>query len=217
MKMANVCKLVLLGGCAAEPATEVIGQNSVATTQIGATTVTTIRVNGRSAFTFLTDADTNGSLTASRDEIANTKALDFGYASSDPTNPDLIIFINGAGAIPNSSFQVSHTSAELHVTTSFPVTRCVFNQITGEQTCGASPPIRFDLSWVGDGFQSVKEFVRRKEKLGPTTTKFEADNKLWSAVVNGTWTGNVASNNSGNLQDTENVTVTREITMTPTP
>ena len=34
-------------------------------------------------------------------------------------------------------------------------------------------------------------------------------------MVNGSWTGHTASNLNGELQDTENTTVTRAITITP--
>jgi hypothetical protein len=207
MKTVHVFQLVLLTGCAAEPEVTAVDQ--------AATTVTRITVNGKSAFGFLTNANTNGSITASRDEIANTKSIDFGYATTDPGNPDLVTFYLGAGPIPNSAFQVSHSSAALHVTTSFPVNRCVVNTATGEQNCTTSPPIRFDLTWTGDGVQSSKEFVRRKDVIGPTTIKFEGENKQWSAVVNGTWTGNTAADVAGILLDNENVTVTREITFAP--
>jgi len=94
-------------------------QASVEMTQApNGTTVTKINVNGHFADTFLLDGNTSGSLTASKDEIANTSALDFSYANLDPTNPDLIILIQGAGAIPNSAFTITSTTAHLVLTTS---------------------------------------------------------------------------------------------------
>lgn len=174
---------------------------------------THIEVNGKFAFTFLADGNTNGSLTASRDLITNVKTLDFSYVIPDPANPDLVTFILGTGTIPNNSFQVSHSTAELHVTTPFPVTSCLVDTTTGEMTCGASPPIRFDLSWVRDGFFTFRETSERKTTFGPVTERFEGTLKRWSAVVNGSWTGHTSSNVNGELQDTENTTVTREITV----
>jgi hypothetical protein len=176
---------------------------------------THIEVNGKFAFTFLQDGNTNGSLTASRDLITNVKTLDFAYVIPDPVNPDLVTFIQGAGTIPNSSFQVSHSTAELHVTTPFAVTSCLVDTTTGEMTCGASPPIRFDLSWVRDGFFIQRETTESRTTFGPVTTRFEGTLKRWSAVVNGSWTGHTSSNVNGELQDTENTTVTREITVEP--
>ena len=77
-------------------------QASVETSQApkGATK-TTIRVNGRSADMFLIDTDTgtNGFLNASKDQIANTSALDFSYVTPDATDPDIVILIQGAGEI----------------------------------------------------------------------------------------------------------------------
>jgi hypothetical protein len=174
-----------------------------------------VEVNGKFAFTFLQDGDTNGSLTASRDLITNVKTLDFTYVIPDPANPDVVTFIQGAGTIPNNSFQVSHSSAELHVTTPFPVTSCVIDNVTGEATCSTSAPIRFDLSWVRDGFTTIRETTDRRITSGPVTEHFEGTLKRWSAIVNGSWTGHTASNVNGDLMDTENTTVTREITITP--
>ena len=191
--------LVFVAACVAEPA---MPQGST----------THIEVNGKFAFTFLADGNTNGQLTASRDLITNVKTLDFAYVIPDPTNPDLVTFIQGAGTIPNNSFQVSHSTAELHVTTPFPVTSCLSNTSTGEMTCSASPPIRFDLSWVRDGFFIQRETTESRTTFGPVTTRFEGTLKRWSAVVNGSWTDHAASNINGELQDTENTTVTREIT-----
>lgn len=74
---------------------------TVSTTQ-ASSTITRINVNGKFATVFLVDAGTHtfGSLTASKDQIANTSALDFSYGYPDPGNPtDQIILISGAGAI----------------------------------------------------------------------------------------------------------------------
>src|SRR6266852_2922819 len=54
-------------------------------------TVTNIKVNGQFAEMLLLDANTNGFLAASKDEVANTSALDFSYAFIDPANPDQAI------------------------------------------------------------------------------------------------------------------------------
>ena len=63
--------------------------------------VTRIIVNGRSATVFLLDsAGTNGFLTVTQDQIANTVGLDFSYATPDAVNPDLYILFQGSGQIP---------------------------------------------------------------------------------------------------------------------
>jgi hypothetical protein len=110
--------------------------------------VTKIKVNGLSADMFLVDADAgaNGFLNASRDQIANTSALDFSCVVPLP-DPDFVIFIQGAGAIPNGSFQITATSARLRVTTPFPVNRCIANLVDGTFTCAETTPstLRLDV------------------------------------------------------------------------
>ncbi len=71
-------------------------QASVEMTQApnGATT-TKITANGQDALTDLVDANTNGALNASKDQVANTSAIDFSYAFPDPTNPTLVNLIQG--------------------------------------------------------------------------------------------------------------------------
>jgi hypothetical protein len=97
------------------------------------TSVTKIKVSGQFADTFLTDADThtNGGLTASRNVIDNTSALDFSYGIVDPLHPEELILFEGAGEIPNSAFTISSTTAHLAVTVtdspSFVLLRCIIN------------------------------------------------------------------------------------------
>ncbi len=49
-------------------------------------TVTKIKVNGQFANVLLVDTNTNGGLTASKDQIANTSALNFSYANHGQIN-----------------------------------------------------------------------------------------------------------------------------------
>ena len=96
--------------------------------------VTRIIVNGRSAYVGLLDSDgTNGFLTVTQDQLANTVGLDFSYATPDAVNPDLAILFQGSGQIPNSSFTESASSAQLSVTTpaDYPINRCVIDNNTG--------------------------------------------------------------------------------------
>jgi hypothetical protein len=90
-----------------------VSQAGVQTTQaLNGATVTTIRVNGLSADMFLIDnaTGTNGFLNASRDEIANTSALDFSYVTPEP-DPNFVVLIQGAGPIPNSAFTITANTA----------------------------------------------------------------------------------------------------------
>jgi len=179
--------------------------------------VTTIRVNGRSADVFLNDSDTNGFLNVSRDQIANTSALDFSYATLDATHPNLVILVQGAGDIPNSAYTTSSTTAHLSVTTTFPVNRCLVNLDTAEFHCDPSIPITFNLAWLRNDFGSVSEKTMRIETFGPVTTKFKGEYESQTARVNGTWEGFTASENIGNLVDSQNSTLIREITMKAHP
>jgi hypothetical protein len=177
-------------------------------------TVTRLRVNGLSSDTSFADADTgtNGFLNVGRDEIAGTTALDFSYAT--PTaDPDIILLIQGAGEIPNSAYTTTHTTAQLTVVTPFPVIRCDVNFVTAEFSCVDGNPVTFDLTWTLNGFSLVQEHVNRTETIGPLSIRSNGSYVQRSALVNGAWTDNVATNMSGNLLDTRNVTVLREITI----
>ncbi len=206
--------VVLVAACSfdeSEPDTD--------TTQQALDTVTRIHVNGRFAFVLLNEGDeTNGSLNASKDQLANTTGLDFSYVEPHATDPDILVFIQGAGQIPNSAFSIDGQAAELHVTTTFPISRCEVNEVTGEIiVCGDGTPITFDLSWVNDHFGDIHEKTKRREVFGPVTTKFEGELKNRTASINGTWTGHTAVDLSGNLLRTVSTTITREITMQTSP
>lgn len=212
MKIAKLCAVMsVVGACSNEPGMRV----SETTQHVGGTT-TTIRVNGLSADALLNAAgDVNGLLTASRDDLTNTSALDFAYAFPHPTNPDIFVFIQGAGAIPNSGLTISSTSAHLAVTTSFEVTRCELNIVTSEQTCAATTAKTFDLTWTQDSFSSTFEKVNRITTFGPTTTRFHGSFALVSATVGGTWDAYSNPDMTGNLLDSQSKTVEREVTIEP--
>ncbi len=176
---------------------------------------TMIRVNGESADTFLVDpaTSTNGFLNASRDEIANTSSLDFSYATPDPSNPDLVTLVQGAGEIPNGAFTTSLTSARLSVTTPFAVNHCTVNIVTADFNCVVGAPITFELTWTKSGVGSVSERTSRTETFGPVTTRFRGEFASVTAIVNGSWTDHAAVDMFGNLVDSQNSTNLREITM----
>jgi hypothetical protein len=196
-----------------------VSQADVETTQaLNGATVTKIRVNGLSADMFLIDnaTGTNGFLNASRDEIANTSALDFSYVTPEP-DPNFVVLIQGAGAIPNSSFTITANTARLVLTTPFPVNRCRVNTVEGTFECGETVPSTFDLTWVRNGFGSLFTKATVIQTLGPVTTKLKGDFLSVTANVNGTWDGHDAVDQTGNIVDTQNRTITREVTMEANP
>ena len=214
MRGASVLFLFTLGACSSE-STSSSDEAATVAARRGSTQVTRIRVNGESSDAILNDPTngTNGFVNASRDQVANTSALDFSYVT--PTSdPDIVTLVQGAGEIPNSAYTTTNTTAHLNVVTPFPVIRCDINLISGEYTCVDSDPIPFDLMWNQNGFSEVEEHIRRTEKIGPLTIKFNGGFHQRSALVNGFWNGDTAVDMSGNLLDTQNTTVIREITMT---
>ncbi len=215
MRHISIAVMLFLTACSLDAASDLeTGSRQQSVTQSGQTT--TILVNGRSASVNLVDgAGTNGFLTVTQDQIANTTALDFSYATPDATNPDLAILYQGAGAIPNSAFTVGTSTARLALTTpaDYSVTRCVVNLNTGGFTCAPSGPLGFDLSWVKNGFGTVHEKTKRVETLGPVTTKVNAEYTTATATVDGTFGGRMATSLGGDLTDSESRTYIREITV----
>jgi hypothetical protein len=174
---------------------------------------TKISTNGRSAFALLSAGDTNGFLNASYDEIADTSALDFAYATPDGTDPDLVILIAGAGEIPNEAFTITRTTAHLTVTTPFLVTRCVVSLETGFFDCAPGSSVTFDLVWARSGISTVLEKTKRVETLGPVITKFHGEYEQLSASVSGTWDAYAAADMFGELFDSKGTTLVREMTI----
>ena len=198
-----------------------VSQASVETTQAPeGGTKTTIRVNGHSADMFLIDdgTSTNGFLNASKDRLTNTSALDFSYVTPEANDPDIVILIQGAGEIPNSSFTITSTTAHLQLTTPFPVTRCVVNINDGTFTCALTTPRTFDLTWTRNGFGGLLHKVTTIQTLGPVTTKVKGQFTSLIVSVDGTWDGHqTADGQSGNLVDSHSKTVTREVSMDANP
>jgi hypothetical protein len=208
--LAAVCLLGL-----AAPSTRQSAQASVETTRAAnGATVTKIKMNGQFVFTFLNADPFSGSLTASRDQIANTSALDFAYVLPTTTE-NVFLFVEGAGAIPNSALVMTSTSAHLSVT-SFPVIECLVNAETGVSTCAEGSPRSFDLTWVKNGLGSRYEKTTRRDTFGPVTTRFSGEFVSETADVSGTWDTRDASGFSGDIMDTRNKTIIREITVAPT-
>jgi len=181
---------------------------------------TNVRVNGQTAVFYLDDGDRYALLTVTRDEIANTTLLSYGYRFPDPNDSNLSILILGdEGEIPNNAFTVNSTSAHLALTTpdSYPVTRCVIDNYSGEYTCAPTAPSTFDLTWTEDGYRSFHETGTRVETLGQVTTRVRGRFDEVTAHVSGMWDGHSGTNMSGFLIDSENATLFREIMMEATP
>lgn len=195
-------------------ADDLIDDNVGEAEQAVQTVKTTLRINGRFATLILADGDTNGFLSASKDSIDNTSALDFSYGRRNPSDPNQAILVSGVGQIPNSSFTVDDTTGHLELTTAFPVTECLVDLTTGRFTCAPTTPKSFNLTWVKNGFGTVHERTNRTELFGPVTTKFHGDFSLVTALVNGTWADRNAVDSSGDLLDTKSTNVTREIEQT---
>jgi hypothetical protein len=152
--MKAVFALILFAACTTEPTNS--EEVEVVAHKTQNKTVTVIRQNGLNSDTLLTDASTgtNGFLQVSRDQITNTTAMDFSYAT--PTaNPLFIVITQGAGPIPNSAYTQSDTVAHLTLAaTPFPITRCTVNTDTGDFTCATGgPSIAWNLTWEANGFQ----------------------------------------------------------------
>lgn len=210
--MRVVLALGVLSACTAEPT---MSEEVDAVAKKKQQNITRIRMNGQSSDTILSDSSTGaiGFLNVGRDEINNTTALDFSYATptSDPT---FIVLLQGAGEIPNGAYTRSNTTAHLLLpSTPFPTNSCTVNVETAEFVCVEGPSIAFDLTWEQNGFAEVEERTRRREKIGPLTTTFNGSFSQRSALVNGTWNGDTAVDMSGHLLDTTSTTVIREIVM----
>jgi hypothetical protein len=117
------------------------------------------------------DGDRNAFVQVTRDHSAGVTWLFFGYSFLDPEDPNQLILVSGDGEIPASSLDVSSGSARLVLTTpdSYPVTRCVIDNTTGEYTCEVSGPSRLVLTWTADGHGSVETQARTVEQSGTVT------------------------------------------------
>lgn len=193
--------------------------------------VTTMRMSGRSADIILFDAERNinGFLNASKDNITGNTFLEFGYSTAHLTDPDILVIFQGFGEIPDTGFTITSVSAQLAsanlaVTTpdSFLVNYCEVNQTNGEFFCVLTDDtFTFDLTWIKTSFGMVQEKVNRIVTFGPITTKFQGQFVSFTANVNGTWSDRLGvtnvSNLAGNLTDSQNSSVFREITVQANP
>jgi hypothetical protein len=189
---------------------------------------TTIKINGQFATVFLVDpaAGINGDLTASKDNVANTSALDFLYEFANPANPEQIIRIIGAGTIPNDAFTITngaHMTAQLSVTVSdsppsFSLQSCIVDLNAGTVDCSPTSPESFAFTWTANGFATVDEKTGLTQTFGPVTEHVQGEFLSQSADSAGTWAGHTnadSASRTATLSDTHNTDVTRDITVPP--
>lgn len=181
--------------------------------------VTKMRTSGRSTFTLLVDdaTQTNGFLNVARDTIAGTASMDFAWATPSPSNPDIVILVQGAGEIPGSAFTVERTTARLNVVTPFPTIRCEVSLESGAFECAASHPVAFDLRWARSGFGSEWRQEVSRNVFGPVTIHAQGQFELQQAKANGVWAGFASQGLAASLLDSKGSTVTREVTVSARP
>lgn len=175
---------------------------------------TAIKINGKAVDAVLNATNMNGFLNASNDQITATSALDFSFAVHDP-NPNIQTFTTGAGSIPNSGLTIGSSTATLSVTTTFPIDVCVVDTSAGTTVCSAGSPITFNVTWTADGFATTFQKLHEIRTEGPVTTTFKGTFDQVSAGASGTFTGFTIADNTGNIIDTKNSTVTRDVDFGP--
>jgi hypothetical protein len=176
---------------------------------------TTERTSSQSAVMSFEDGDRNAFVQVTRDHSAGVTWLFFGYSFLDPEDPNQLILVSGDGEIPASSLDVSSGSARLVLTTpdSYPVTRCVIDNTTGEYTCEVSGPSRLALIWTADGHGSVETQARTVEQSGTVMWNGRVRFEEVTARVAGAWDGQSSPNLAGYLIESENATLFRERAM----
>jgi hypothetical protein len=80
--------------------------------------------------------------------------------------PDQAALIQGAGAIPNSTFPMATTSERLAVRTPFPVNRCVVSLITRAIHLRHHDATFIQSDWVKGSFGSLVEKTARRKTRG---------------------------------------------------
>lgn len=181
--------------------------------------VTKTRTSGRSTFTLLVDdaTQTNGFLNVARDAISGTASMDFAWATPSPSNPDIVILVQGAGEIPGSAFTAERTTARLNVVTPFPTVRCEVSLESGAFDCAASHPVAFDLRWVRSGFGSEWRQEVSRKVFGPVTIYAQGQFEEQQATASGIWAGFVSQGLAASLFDSKGSTVLREVTLSARP
>jgi hypothetical protein len=97
------------------------------------------------------------------------------------------------------------------------VNRCEVNLIDGTFTCAQTAPSTFDLTWVRNGIGSLFQKTTTIQTLGPVKTRIKGQFASQMANVNGMWDGHSALDQPGNVVDTEQTTVIREIRIEANP
>lgn len=132
------------------------------------------------------------------------------------------IIENGWGAIPSSDFTVgaNASSARLHTTTdgSFYIERCTSSLVGGfgsgggsGSSCTYNVTESFDLAWNKDGAYSTAQNGTFSSTMGAYTQQTSGRFVQSSARVTGTALGLTLSGAYGGIQDSQGVTVNRDI------
>jgi hypothetical protein len=156
---------------------------------------------------FFNDGPENGSVVVNQDELTGTTTLSFAHVYPDPDNSNQTIYIVSEEAeIPANAFTTNSTFAHLALTTpdTYPITRCVVDNETGEYTCEPTDPRTFDLSWLANDDSSDRSNATTVDIIGSVITRSSGRFDSVSATVNGTWDGRSAANMSGFLIHVEN-------------
>lgn len=177
--------------------------------------VTRTRINGRMAFTVLTDeaTQTNGFLSLSKDEVTGVASMDFAWATPSAADPDIVILVQGAGEIPGDAVTIERTAARLNVVTPFPTVRCEVRLETGDFDCASAPPLAFDLRWTRTGFSSEWRQTVQRTTIGPLTIHSQGQWESHDASASGIWASFVGRGMFGSLDDSKGNTVLREVVL----
>jgi hypothetical protein len=217
--MRAIFAVVVLAACTTESTSSVEPTSSMESEVLAKKknkVVTVVRTNGREAEVSLFDpgTDTQGTLVVSRDEVEDTTNLSFSYFRPDPAEPTIQVVRQGVGEIPNNALQITDQNAHLTLAaTPFTTIECRVDTVEGTSTCDSAPPVGFDLTWVSDGFIIEQFREKSTRKTGPVTVKSKGERERRSALVDGTFGGNTATNMSGFISDSQQTTITREVTV----
>jgi hypothetical protein len=168
--------------------------------------------NGQSALLILADATRNAFLQVTRDDQTNVTLLSYAFREPDPQNPALKRQISGEGEIPAEAFTTTGQSARLSLTTpeAFPVTRCLIDEETGDVGCEPGDASTFDLTWLADGYGSLKSSSTTVETLESGMLRARGSYEELTALAGGVWNDAPLSGVTGVLTTAVSRSVWRE-------
>jgi hypothetical protein len=206
--------LPALGLLAPPPAAWAGVENRVAA---GGERVMQIRTSGRAVYANLFDpaSQSSGFLSAARDQVANTTALDFAWATPLPADPRYVVLTAGAGEIPNAALTVGADGARLAGVTPFETVRCLVDTETGLFDCASGPAQAFDLAWTRRGADLEWRQGVSVVRSGPLTVRSQGQFEVRPAQVRGLFGGLPTDGALGELLDSKGTTVERTATLAP--